>query len=155
MAGTYACEVTSIGSWVASNRQRLGLRQEELAEQVGVGQQAVSAWERHKTEPAGDVLGRLENLFGEAAPQRRHLRALGSPSEDEMDESLQVFTRQRFALELLEPRVQLGPMSDAEVALMRDAAREIYGFDLGRSWEAETTLHADASTFEDRTAPAG
>jgi len=42
-----------------------------------------------------------------------------------------VFTRERFALEVLEPRIQLGPLSDAEVALLRDAALTVYGFDLG------------------------
>jgi transcriptional regulator with XRE-family HTH domain len=117
------------------------MRQGQLAERVGVGQQAVSAWERQKTEPTGDVLDRLADLFGEPAPERRHLRALDSTSEDEAWDPSGVFTRERFALEVLEPRIQLGPLSDAEVALLRDVARSVYGFKIDPSVSHDSDDH--------------
>lgn len=123
-----------IATWIARHRRRLGLSQEELAAHVGVGQQAVSAWERERTEPAQEVLEQLVRLFGESAPQLRHLRALEHSSEDKVPDTAEVLTRRRFALEVFEPRLQRGPLSDGEVALLRDAARTLYGFDLGGAY---------------------
>jgi transcriptional regulator with XRE-family HTH domain len=128
----YDCVVASISSWIAHHRQRLGLHQGDLAEKVGVGQQAVSAWERNKSEPTDEVLAQLAELFGDAPPQRRHLRALAD-EEDEVDGPSDVFTRERFALEILEPRLQAGALTGDEVQFLRDVALSVYGFNLGGS----------------------
>lgn len=52
---------------IRSNRQRLGLSQIDLADELGVTQPSVSSWERGKQMPDMKNLVQLERLF-ELAP---------------------------------------------------------------------------------------
>nr|WP_326183852.1 helix-turn-helix transcriptional regulator [uncultured Oscillibacter sp.] len=72
----------TFGERVQGLRQKAGLSQDALAEQLGVSRQAVSRWERDETMPETDKVVALANLFGvttdyllrketpEAAPER-------------------------------------------------------------------------------------
>ena len=54
----------TLGSIIQSNRQRLGISQEQLAEQVGVSRQAVSKWEVGDAIPDTDKLIPLARALG-------------------------------------------------------------------------------------------
>lgn len=54
----------SLGKRIVQNRKRLGLTQEQLAEQMGVTAQAVSKWENDQSCPDISVLPRLADIFG-------------------------------------------------------------------------------------------
>ena len=45
-------------------RKKMGLSQEELAEQIGVSRQAVSKWERAEASPDTDNLIELSKIYG-------------------------------------------------------------------------------------------
>ncbi len=53
----------SLGKNIAANRRRLGLTQEQLAQQLGVTAQAVSKWENDQSCPDIAVLPRLAEIF--------------------------------------------------------------------------------------------
>ena len=52
-------------SWIAANRKHAGLNKKELAERVGVDQNAVANWERGKWEPGKYNKKMLGELFGD------------------------------------------------------------------------------------------
>ena len=54
----------TIGKRIATNRKRLGLTQEQLAEQLGITAQAVSKWENDQSCPDINVLPALADIFG-------------------------------------------------------------------------------------------
>jgi transcriptional regulator with XRE-family HTH domain len=56
-----------VATHIRSNRQRLGLSQIDLADELGVTQPSVSSWERGKQMPDMKNLVQLERLF-ELAP---------------------------------------------------------------------------------------
>lgn len=49
---------------IASERKRLGLRQEDLAEELKVSKSTVARWEQNITPPFGDKLVEMHKLFG-------------------------------------------------------------------------------------------
>ena len=52
---------------IQSQRKRLGLSQEQFAEQLGVSRQAVSKWESGKTAPDIERIAKMSELFGVSA----------------------------------------------------------------------------------------
>lgn len=54
----------TIGTIIASNRKRLGLTQDGLAQQLGVTNQAVSKWELDQSCPDILLLPRIADIFG-------------------------------------------------------------------------------------------
>lgn len=54
----------TMGSRIAANRKRLGLTQDQLAEQMGVSPQAVSKWENDLSCPDISALPKLAEIFG-------------------------------------------------------------------------------------------
>ncbi|MBQ3237157.1 MAG: helix-turn-helix transcriptional regulator [Oscillospiraceae bacterium] len=55
--------MTKIGKNIKSNRTKLGITQEELAEKINVTRQAVSNWENGKTEPDIETLTKIAQIF--------------------------------------------------------------------------------------------
>ncbi len=55
--------MTNIGKNITSNRKKLGITQEELAEKLNVTRQAVSNWENGKTEPDIETLTKIAQIF--------------------------------------------------------------------------------------------
>ena len=55
--------MTSIGNNIKSNRKKLGITQEQLAEKINVTRQAVSNWENGKTEPDVETLTKIAQIF--------------------------------------------------------------------------------------------
>ena len=53
----------TIGKRISSNRKRLALTQEQLAEKLGVTAQAVSKWENDQSCPDIAMLPRLAEIF--------------------------------------------------------------------------------------------
>ena len=53
----------TLGKRIVSNRKRLGLTQDQLAEQLGVTAQAVSKWENDQSCPDISILPRLADIF--------------------------------------------------------------------------------------------
>ena len=53
----------TLGKRIVSNRKRLGLTQDQLAEQLGVTAQAVSKWENDQSCPDISMLPRLADIF--------------------------------------------------------------------------------------------
>lgn len=53
----------TLGKRIAANRRRLGLTQDQLAEQLGVTAQAVSKWENDQSCPDINILPRLAAIF--------------------------------------------------------------------------------------------
>ena len=62
-------------------RERLGMSQETLAEQVGVSRQAVSKWETGAADPSTSNLLALAKLFG--APAEELLWEMEREKDDE------------------------------------------------------------------------
>lgn len=54
----------TLGKRISTNRKRLGLTQDQLAEQLGVTAQAVSKWENDQSCPDIATLPRLAEIFG-------------------------------------------------------------------------------------------
>ena len=54
----------TLGKRIASNRKRMHLTQDQLAEQLGVTAQAVSKWENDQSCPDITILPRLAEIFG-------------------------------------------------------------------------------------------
>lgn len=54
----------TLGKRIVTNRKRLGLTQDQLAEQLGVTAQAVSKWENDQSCPDITMLPRLAEIFG-------------------------------------------------------------------------------------------
>ena len=54
----------TLGKRIAKNRKRMGLTQDQLAEQMGVTPQAVSKWENDQSCPDITALPRLAEIFG-------------------------------------------------------------------------------------------
>lgn len=54
----------SLGKQIITHRKRLGLTQEQLANQLGVSNQAVSKWETDQSCPDIQLLPKLADLFG-------------------------------------------------------------------------------------------
>ena len=54
----------TLGKRIASQRKRLGLTQDQLAEQLGITAQAVSKWENDQSCPDITILPKLAQIFG-------------------------------------------------------------------------------------------
>ena len=54
----------TLGKRIVSHRKRLGLTQDQLAEQLGITAQAVSKWENDQSCPDITMLPRLSEIFG-------------------------------------------------------------------------------------------
>lgn len=54
----------TLGKRIMTNRKRLGLTQDQLAEQLGVTAQAVSKWENDQSCPDISILPQLAEIFG-------------------------------------------------------------------------------------------
>lgn len=54
----------TLGKRIVSNRKRLGITQERLAEQLGITAQAVSKWENDQSCPDITMLPKLAEIFG-------------------------------------------------------------------------------------------
>ena len=54
----------TLGKRIAANRRRLGLTQDQLAEQLGITAQAVSKWENDQSCPDITMLPKLAEIFG-------------------------------------------------------------------------------------------
>lgn len=54
----------TLGKRIVTNRKRLGLTQDQLAEKLGVTAQAVSKWENDQSCPDISVLPQLAEIFG-------------------------------------------------------------------------------------------
>ena len=54
----------TLGKRIVSHRKRLGLTQDQLAEQIGVTAQAVSKWENDQSCPDITILPKLAQIFG-------------------------------------------------------------------------------------------
>ena len=55
---------TTLGKRIVHNRKKLGLTQDQLAEQLGITAQAVSKWENDQTCPDITMLPKLADIFG-------------------------------------------------------------------------------------------
>ena len=87
----------TLGKRIVSHRKRLGLTQDQLAEQLGITAQAVSKWENDQSCPDITMLPRLAQIFGtttdallgiEAEPVR--VAELVPPEEDSEPEGVHV-----------------------------------------------------------------
>ena len=87
---------TTLGRFIRTRREELGLDQALLAGAVGVGQQTVSRWER-----------------GDGPPRRRHLGALAS--------ALKIDGAELHRLAGYQPDVPSTPADELVVALRRRA----------------------------------
>ena len=54
----------TLGKRIVANRKRIGLTQDQLAEQLGVTAQAVSKWENDQSCPDIAMLPKLAEIFG-------------------------------------------------------------------------------------------
>ena len=54
----------TLGKRIVTNRKRMGLTQDQLAEQLGVTAQAVSKWENDQSCPDITMLPKLAEIFG-------------------------------------------------------------------------------------------
>ena len=54
----------TLGARISSHRKRLGLTQDQLAEQLGITAQAVSKWEHDQSCPDITMLPKLARIFG-------------------------------------------------------------------------------------------
>jgi transcriptional regulator with XRE-family HTH domain len=76
---------SGFGTQLVALRERAGLSQLQLAERLGVTQQAVALWERKTTAPRSDTLAKLsqalgvrvDELLGLAAPKAKATVARG------------------------------------------------------------------------------
>lgn len=57
----------TLGQAIAADRARLGLSQQELAQRIGVSQQAVAKWEAGAATPRGKRLQQLAGAFGKSS----------------------------------------------------------------------------------------
>lgn len=79
----------TIGSIIASNRKRMALTQDALAQQLGVTNQAVSKWESDQSCPDITLLPRIadifgitvDELFGREAPKAEPAATVSVPAE--------------------------------------------------------------------------
>lgn len=58
-----------VGKNIARLRKEAGMTQEELAEKLSVTRQAVSGWERERTEPDLDMVQKAAEVFGVPAEE--------------------------------------------------------------------------------------
>lgn len=85
----------TLGKRIASNRKRLQLTQDQLAEQLGVTAQAVSKWENDQSCPDITILPRLADIFGIStdellgrdAPPRTFMGEVVDDDDDDDDET--------------------------------------------------------------------
>lgn len=54
----------NIGENICELRKQNNMSQEELAEQLNVSRQAISNWERNKTQPDISTIAKMSSLFG-------------------------------------------------------------------------------------------
>lgn len=81
----------TLGKRIASNRKRIHLTQDQLAERLGVTAQAVSKWENNQSCPDINMLPKLAQIFGistdellgHEAPQPVHEAEVVTEAEDE------------------------------------------------------------------------
>ena len=79
----------TIGKRIVQNRKRLGLTQDQLAEQLGVTAQAVSKWETDQSAPSTEKLFKLA-LFEDAFDLVGIKRSYNSLDVDKIDDLINV-----------------------------------------------------------------
>ena len=57
-------QIDDLGSKIVSLRNQHNLSQEKLAEELNVSRQAISNWERNKSEPDFSTLCKICGIFG-------------------------------------------------------------------------------------------
>lgn len=55
--------ITTLGQRIRFHRERLGLRQEELADKMGVSPKAISFWENDRSYPRSRLLTKLSDIL--------------------------------------------------------------------------------------------
>jgi len=60
----YPKELRTLGDRVRKRRLDLGLRQKDVAEQLGVDEMTINNWERHRTRPIGRLLPAISRFLG-------------------------------------------------------------------------------------------
>lgn len=86
----------TLGKRIVENRKRLGLTQDQLAEQLGVTAQAISKWENDLSCPDIAMLPKLAEIFGittdellgRSTAQKVHQAEVVEDEEDEEDEGI-------------------------------------------------------------------
>lgn len=80
---------STLGKRIVTNRKRVGLTQDQLAEQLGVTAQAVSKWENDQSCPDINILPQLAEIFGISTDEllgREYRPAHQAEVMDEADE---------------------------------------------------------------------
>lgn len=67
----------TLGEKIRAFRIRAGLKQEELAQKIGVGKRIISFYETNKITPSTDVVRRLSDVFGVTADFLIHEKETG------------------------------------------------------------------------------
>lgn len=80
----------SLGKRIITNRKRLGMTQDKLAEQLGVTAQAVSKWENDQSCPDIAMLPKLAEIFGISVDALLGVAADAQAAEAEVVESIPV-----------------------------------------------------------------
>ena len=80
----------TLGKRIISNRKRLGMTQDKLAEQLGVTAQAVSKWENDQSCPDISILPKLAEIFGISVDALLGVTADTQAAEAEVVESVPV-----------------------------------------------------------------
>ena len=83
----------TLGKRIVANRKRVGLTQDQLAEQLGVTAQAVSKWENDQSCPDINMLPKLGQIFGistdellgNETPSRTYEAEVVHPEEEESE----------------------------------------------------------------------
>lgn len=74
----------TLGKRIVSNRKRLGITQDRLAEQLGVTAQAVSKWENDQSCPDIAILPKLAEIFGITTDE---LLGISQPRQEHVHEA--------------------------------------------------------------------
>ena len=87
----------TLGARIAAHRKRLGLTQDQLAEQLGITAQAVSKWEHDQSCPDITMLPKLARIFGTTTdallgiePETVHEAELVTPEADTESDGVHV-----------------------------------------------------------------
>lgn len=96
----------TIGKRIAAHRKRLGLTQDQLAEQVGVSAQAVSKWENDLSCPDISTLPVLARIFGVTTDELLGLESREPVHQAEVIEDSQPEENHTFQVQVDAPKRQ-------------------------------------------------